>query len=139
MRNRTSLALIELTLLLFVFALAAAWCLKGFVWADRQSEQQYEYEQAMWQAQSAAEIVKSNGGDLSTAAKIGGGVWEEDCWTLGFDENWEKTEVVPKYTLQVKKEERELGFLGRAVIEVRDNTRVLATLQVGWQEVDEHE
>ena len=37
MKGKTPLTLLELTVMLLVFALAAALCLQAFVWADRSS------------------------------------------------------------------------------------------------------
>ena len=139
MRNRTSLALMELVLMFFVFALAAAWCLKGFLWADHQSEQQRLVEQAMWQAQNVAEVVKETQGDFLQVAEITEGISLENGLILCFDENWEKSELESVYTLKVEKEESGLDLLGQAVIEVKDKEQVLATLHVGWQEVEEDE
>ena len=54
MRSKAPLAMIEQTVMVLVFALAAALCLQVFVWCDRQSRDSAARDQAVLCAQSAA-------------------------------------------------------------------------------------
>ena len=128
MRNRTSLALIELVLMFFVFALASAWCLRGFVWADQQLEQQVKKEKALLQVQNMAEILQSVKGNLP-----------QEEWIQGYDLDWNPTEENPVYILEVKREESQVPLLGCAKIIVRENKQILMEMAVAWQEVERDE
>ena len=59
MKDKTPLLLIEQLIMILVFALTAALCLRGFAYADGLSEQIYQQEQAAVLAQSAAETLKA--------------------------------------------------------------------------------
>ena len=59
MKNKGSLALMEMLLMLFVFAQAAAWCLQVFIKADIISKQINERDRAVFVAQNIAEFIKA--------------------------------------------------------------------------------
>ena len=128
MKNRTSLALMELLLMIFVFTLASAWCLRGFLLADQQLEQQIKKENALLQAQNMAETLKGLDGNLP-----------QENWIQGFDLEWNPTEERPAYELEVKKEESQVPLLGCAKIVVKEKEQILIEITVAWQEVERSE
>lgn len=61
MGSKTPLFLLELAVLVLVFALAAVICLQAFVAADRESAENALRDRALIALQNAAESVKSRG------------------------------------------------------------------------------
>ena len=59
MKNRTALILVELAVMLVVFALAAAACIGIFAWAQDASLESVQRDRAYLQLQTAAEVLKS--------------------------------------------------------------------------------
>lgn len=94
MKSKAPLTLIEQAIMLVVFALAAVLCLQAFVWSDTASKDIAARDRALMQAQSAAEVLKSCGGDMahaqSTAADLLGGRVEQGLWYILYDENWDE-------------------------------------------------
>lgn len=139
MRSKAPLALMEQAVMVLVFALAAALCLRAFVWSDARSRQNEARDQAVLQAQSAAETLKAFRGDFDRAADLLGGDWDGSVWTLSYDEGWQAVPVGSSYLLQVRPEDSGLSSLGRARVEVSSHTgQTLFSLYVCWQEVDSH-
>ena len=135
MRSKAPLALIEQVVMLLVFALAAVVCLWAFVWADVQSKETVDREQALIQAQSAAEVLKHCDGDCVAAVADFGGTWDGDVWTIQYDDDWQQTEGEGTYVLQVSHEESGSDYLGLAAVEVFQEQKRLAALDIAWQEV----
>ena len=120
MRSRVSLMLMEMLLMLLVFAMAAAMCLQIFVKADGISRKIHERDQGVFLAQSVAEILKENAGDLDVA-KTQFSHLEKDG-----------------YLLEICRQPGKVRGLGEAKIIVRlgdapDN--IVYELEVAWQEV----
>ncbi len=80
MRSKAPLALMEQAVMILVFALAAAVCMRVFVWSDRTSKRSEALDRAVVEVQNAAETVKyegrRTGGDaasvLAAAAEAAG-------------------------------------------------------------------
>ena len=73
MKSRAPLALMEQTVMVLVFALAAALCLRAFVLADGISRRVEATDRAVLWAESAADTLKARNGDLAqAAAELGG-------------------------------------------------------------------
>ncbi len=129
MKSKTPLVLMEQLVMVLVFALAAALCLRCFVLSDRLSEQNSLRDQAVLSAQSAAETIKGCGGDYEQAAALLGGRWADGAVAVHTDEG---------FSLWVTPVNTEHPLLGSAHIEVysmQDN-ELLFDLTVAWQEVD---
>ena len=86
MRSREPLVLMEQTVMILVFALAAALCVQVFVYADRAAHRYESCDRAIVEAQNAAESVKQGG-----AAYFDGGDIEKPVY---FDENWQRVQPV---------------------------------------------
>ena len=134
MRNKTPLALMEQLVMVLVFALAAAVCVQVFVLSDGLSRTSAARARALVEAQNAAEILKSLGGDYQAAAAACGGVWNGQIlgWSLETGEaSGEET-----YHVLVTPADSGSALLGRAEVSVyAGEGTLLAALPVAWQEV----
>lgn len=115
--------LTELCIMLLVLALAAALCLRIFLWADTRSEENAARDAAMVQMQSAAEVLKATK-NYEDAAKILGGYWNGKVWLI-MGENYE---------IRVTPAPAETGLCA-ACLEAVYKQRTLAGFTVCWQEV----
>lgn len=123
MKPKMPKMLIELTVMLLVFALAAALCLQGFLWADGTSRQQEQKAEAWQQLQNHAQKIQAAPREN----------WETQ---LCFDENWQQTKEDPAYLLQVTRETPENALLGAATVTVQTAAgQILAQSRICWQEV----
>ena len=75
MKDKTPLLLIEQLIMILVFALTAALCLRGFAYADGLSEQICQQEQAAVLAQSAAETLKGTNAQIRSAQRINASIF----------------------------------------------------------------
>lgn len=87
---KSSLFLMELITAIFFFALCAATCLRIFASAYTMNQSSRNLDQAVYKAESIAEIYKSTGGNLiETAAMYGGyGVVTDNKLRIRFDKDW---------------------------------------------------
>lgn len=119
MRNRGSLMLMEMLLMMLVFAMAAAFCIQIFIKANDISTRIGERDRAVFLAQNAAEVLKDCGGDMDKA---------EDMLALLSEE---------EYLLEICRQEGVLPGLGQARIIVRSKQvpeETVFELTVAWQE-----
>lgn len=125
MKNRTSLLLMEQLVMVLVFAIAAAVCLRlfGAAWQiNRQTELRSE---AAVLAQNGAEAVKGCQGDLEKAGMILDGETNGDVLTVSDGE----------LVMQIIRLPDSLPGLGQAQIRVMQEQEELFFLAVSWQEV----
>ena len=136
MRNRAPLAMIELTVMLLIFAFSAAVCLQAFSYAQTRSVRNAARDSAVLQAECAAEVLKSCGGDLAAASAAHIGSCQAGEWRIGFDEAWNETDENAVYTLLAEKTTAAHPLMGSALISVSDeNGETLVCISVSWQEV----
>lgn len=124
MKHKASLVLMEQLVMILVFALAAAVCLRAFVLADSLSRETAVRDQAAIACQNMAETIKSCG-SLAPAAEALGAERTNGGWLLpgdGFD-------------LILREKNSLQPGLGMASVQAVDGERELFTLTVGWQEV----
>lgn len=136
-RNRASLVLIEQVIMLLVFALASALCIKAFAWADTESAAAAERDKALLMAQNAAQIIK-NSGDIA-AAELLGGCAEGERWIIYYDEEWQSVEGGGVYTLTAEPKEDGLRYMSAARVEVYKGAELLLSVDAAWQEVAKDE
>ena len=137
MRSKAPLTLMEQLIMVLVFALAAALCLRAFVGADGLSREKELRNRALTEGQSMAEVTKACSGDLALAAGELGGWQEEGRWVRLFDENWAlvRDETQARCRVEVVLQTGETG-LGRAQVrgfEIGEE-ELLFTFPVAWQE-----
>ena len=135
MKSKAPLALIEMSVMVLVFALAAAVCVGIFARADRISRNCAERDRAVTIVQSAAETVRHCGGDLEAAAVILGGRTDGESLSVEYGADWEQTVQDSEYRLEITETESGRDFLGTAEIRVlrtADGTELFA-LTAAWQ------
>lgn len=123
MKDKTPLLLIEQLIMILVFALTAALCLRGFAYAADLSKQIRQQEQAVLLAQTTAETLKAEKEIQQAVSYYDASLdpAEETDWT---------------YRVQIHRNEERIAGLGSASIFVESTEQeVLTELTVGWQEV----
>lgn len=70
MKNKASLALMELLIMVLVFTLAATGCIRCFVWAKLTSEEISLRDRAVTLAANTAEAMKISGGNAENALAL---------------------------------------------------------------------
>ena len=137
MRSKAPLVLMEQLVMVLVFALAATLCMRAFVMADQRSRWNEARDQAFLAAQSAAETLKSCGGDYQEAADLCCGVWDGSSWQTAYHESWRAAAGDDAaYVLRVTPKESGSALLGRAEVGVFTiDGEQLCVLPVAWQEV----
>lgn len=136
MKNKGVLLLVELTVMLSVFALASVLCLRAFLWSDTASKELADRDQAMLCAQNAAEVLKSCSGDGERAARLYGGTWDGTVWRIHYDADWAVSDTPSDYLLTSTPADDSRDYLGMASIRVtRTSGAVLWEHQIAWQEV----
>ena len=78
MKNKAPLALMEQLIMILVFALASALCLRLFVYSDQVSVSGAARDQAAAVVQNAAEALKLSGGSMESLAGLLGGEADAD-------------------------------------------------------------
>ena len=148
MRSKTPLALMEQLVMILVFALAAAICVRIFVAADQLSRKNEAVSHAVLAAQNVAEEIKSRGGEFPQLYIGYEDNWacENDAWILAFDKDWDpvtreeaETGVQKKYWLQIFDNAAEIPGLVKVQITVTDGKETLLMIPAAWQEVGGHE
>jgi hypothetical protein len=136
MRGKAALSLIEQSIMLLVFAFAAAICLKAFVWADNKSALEQAQDMATVQLETAAETIKYYRGNFEvTAAELGGKAQGDELY-VNYGEDWAVGSASPCYFLKAARLDSGNELLGQARLELTDSDgEVLSTLAVCWQEV----
>lgn len=118
MKSRASLTLMELLVMILVFSLAAAVCLRCFGAAAQLRRETALRDRAVVLAQNGAEAVKAAGGDLEKAALLLEKIPEEEGLTL-----------------EMQKQSSGIPGLGQALVQVTGEDGILFHLTVSWQEV----
>nr|MBQ8244184.1 hypothetical protein [Oscillospiraceae bacterium] len=119
MKQKASLTLMELLVMVLVFALAAAVCLRCFGAAALLHRETALRDRAVLLAQNAAEAVKATG-DPEAAAALMAQLPEEEGLRL-----------------DIQKQPSGIPGLGQALVEVHGEDALLFHLTVCWQEVAE--
>lgn len=113
MRGKGTLSLLEQSLMLLVFALATALCLKGFLAAELIAEKNAALDEAVLQARNVAEQLKYSGGE------------------------WEGEHSSGDHNVTVRHVDSGVSGLGKAEVIVTDREGTeLFSIPVAWQEVD---
>ena len=125
MKNRTSLLLMEQLIMVLVFAVAAAVCLRLFGAAWQINRQTALRSEAAVMAQNGAEVIKGCAGDLEQAGAVLNGRVNGDVLTVSGDE----------LVMQVSPLPESAPGLGQAELRVLLEQEELFYLTVSWQEV----
>ena len=101
MKNRSTLLLMEIGIMLLVFAMGAALCLYIFTQSDDISRSSRNLDIASRHVQNIAEILKSTQGDFAEAAEIIGCEYSGSVLELHFDKNWNITTTADHFRISV--------------------------------------
>ena len=112
MRSKASLQLMELLVMILVFALAAALCLQVFAKAHEISQETARSDQAVILARNAAEVLKATCGDGQAAQALSR----------------------EGYGIEILRKPQSLPGLAEAEIQVSYEQQLLFALDTGWQE-----
>lgn len=142
MRSKAPLALIEQAVMILVFALAAALCLRAFVFSDRTSNRIEDRDKAAVAAGNAAELLKREGSRaadadeaLACVADILGGTVKDGTLFVYYDGEWDAVSKDGSYVLDAKETETDTPGLAVVRVRVTDAGRdeVLFELDAAWQ------
>jgi hypothetical protein len=140
MRNKAPLILMEQLIMVLVFALAAAVCVRAFVLAENISKESAARDRAMLEAQTAAEYAKS--GQTETYLRERNGAVNGNAgFAVSFDQDWNSVSAdddAAAYTLWFTYRDdvpEERCYLWSAEIEVKtaETGAILYTLPVAGQ------
>ena len=136
MKNKAPLALMEQLIMILVFALASALCLRLFVYSDRVSVSGAARDQAAAVVQNAAEALKLSGGSMESLAHMLGGEADADIWRMGYDSSWQETdEKRPAFIAQAKITGDDIPLMGSAEVSASTaDGKPLFQVTVCWQE-----
>lgn len=117
MRSKTPLLLMEQLVMVLVFALAAAVCVRAFVLSDQLSRNNRTLDRAVLTAETAAELWKSGGEEALLACGFSS---EEGGLSCAYDADWtpEADEAHAAYRVRVQQTESKLPGLETAEITV---------------------
>ncbi len=138
MKSKAPLVLMEQIIMLLVFALAAAICLQAFIKADALSSASAARDKAVVLAQSTAELIRSNEGDLAKAAEQMAASCEQGLLQQTYDHDWQPSAAAnPAFTLQAHITPNDSPGLGTAKVLVLDEQQqTIFELDIAWQEVE---
>ena len=136
MNRKSVLHLMELLIMVLVFAIAASVCVQCFAYAHRLSKEQGKKTAAILMVQNAAELLKGASGDFSAIESQLGGSGTEQVWQVPMDQNWD---AVPKleqatYLLLIEKKSATSPYLGMASVQLQCRGETLVEITVAWQE-----
>ena len=135
MRSKTPLALMEQVIMVLVFALAAALCLRAFVLSDSTSRACEEQDRAVMAAQTVAEALKLTRGDYAEAERTAEAILEDVDVVIHHDHH-DDAHGDCSLTLTVLHAESGADLLGCAEITAYNQKgETILSLTVAWQEV----
>lgn len=144
MRSKAPLALMEQTVMILVFALAAALCLRVFVWSSQMSRHIEARDRAAVEAQCAAEIIKSEGSGGGSAADVlraasgkVGGTYDGKTLRVNYDGEWEHTDGDVSFCLEASPADTDVDGLALVSVSVTDEDgNVLFEIDAAWQRTE---
>ena len=142
MKDKTPLLLMEQLMMILVFALAAAVCLKAFALSHELSRESEARDRAVTVAQNAAELMKNHGGEAESAleavAEEFGGDKLNGTHYVNYAADWTRTDAEAVYRLEVEAADTAPGLSGAEVRVLEcgeEGAEPLISLTVLWQEV----
>lgn len=128
--KKSSLFLMELIIVLFFFALCAAVCVNIFAKAKLINDKSYELNKSIVAAQNAAECFKAANSDIITLANLLNGTAEDNVVKIGYDENWQNTNLINAIYMMSINIQKNKSNLTTAVITVFNKDKTLYSLTV---------
>lgn len=99
--SKSGLFLMELILVILLFAISAAICLQMFTYASLTAQNAENLSYATLAARSAAECVQATGGDLDQVAEYLSGTANGSGLQVGYDDQWQPVDDNPTYQLEL--------------------------------------
>jgi hypothetical protein len=101
-QSKTPLFLMEIVIMLLVFAISASVCLKVFVQGEKISDESYNLDRACLETQKAAEYWQNSKGDIKETAELLQVAITGNELEIFYDEDWNATEKDAAFTLTMK-------------------------------------
>lgn len=138
MKNKAFLPILEQLIMILIFAVACVICLRVFLLANQISQDRDSLDQAVVITQNAAEILKSNHGDLYPCAQLLGGNADDESLTIFYDsdQNCVDRESEAYLVLTITKTDSQNSMTECAQIRVTQNDKVIYELKILWQTED---
>lgn len=130
MKSKTPLVLVEQIIMILIFAVSAAICLKSFVYSEKLSENVQSQDNAILCVSNVAEVIKNSSGDFNQASAKFGGEIENGVLQINFSEF--------ENTVEVKARKKDSGIprLGKAEVIAFIKSEEKAVIEICWQEDD---
>ena len=128
--KKSSLFLMELIIVLFFFALCSAVCVNIFAKAKLLNEQSYELNKSIIAAQNAAQCFKAANSDIYKLADLLNGTTEDNAVKIGYDKNWQNTEITNAVYIININIEKNKSNLDTADITVSKADKMIYSLEV---------
>ena len=129
----------EHVVMVLVFALAAAVCLRVFAFSNQMSERNKDIDHAVLLAQNTAEAIKAYGGVEEAAEAVGGAVLQT-AWRSYYDADLKcvPDQISACYEVNAFPQNSDVEGLGQADIDVFrwGDQEPLFRITVAWQEVN---
>lgn len=135
MKNKAFLPILEQLVMILIFSVACVVCLRVFSLANQISQDRDSLDKAVVITQNAAEILKSNDGDLITCAQILSGNTDDEKLTVFYDADGKTVESLSKayFILAVIKSNSPNDLTECAQIRVTQNGKTVYELEILWQ------
>lgn len=134
MKSKAPLSLMELAILVLVFAVAAAVCVRAFVYAGTESKRNAEIDRAVVLCEDAASVLKTVSGDREALPHMLDGRWSDDStFVVEYADNWSVKETGGTYRMIIELKGGK-AYLGSARIHVEKEDEELYAISVAWQE-----
>ena len=125
MRSKAPLTLIELCIMVLIFAFAAALCMRGFVWSELTAEKNTATDNAAVCIQNAAEMVKYTKGECISS----------EGYPKYDDVNWNECSSEDAVFVLSASQPEKIPGLGKTELFVEDSDgKLLISVDVAWQE-----
>lgn len=99
--SKSGLFLMELILVIALFAISAAVCLQLFAYASVTSQKAEDLSYGSMAARSAADCYQATQGDLDAVAQLLAGTATDGGVSVGYDDTWQATAQDATYTLEL--------------------------------------
>lgn len=133
-RSKNPLALMEQVIMILVFAMAAAICVKAFVTARNMSVQSVQRSHASSICQTAADVIKSTRGDIDSLCDYFDVCIEKEVLRAYYDDEWkmsDKAEASFCLCIIIDDKDECLGIATISMIGMDEE--VIFEMETAWQ------
>lgn len=131
-KSKAPLTLIELLVMIPVFALAATICLQAFAHAENLSRKQEAKVHGTLAAQNTAELLKNTHGDYEAVVESLGGHQDDSGRYLIGDKDWQQQTACHVLITPLADTD---PYLASATVQVFYDNETILEITVAWQEV----